>query len=46
MPDWSNCEFMLPTRRPVFDLVLRLIFPELQVTSGQLYCSDVMILLF
>ena len=39
-PNWSNCEF---TRRPVFSLVLRVIFPEL-LTSGQLHYSDVMIL--
>jgi hypothetical protein len=42
-PDWSNCEFILATRRPVFSLVLRVIFPEL-LTSGQLYYSDVMII--
>jgi hypothetical protein len=42
-PDWSNCEFILATRRPVVSLVLRVIFPEL-LTSGQLYYSDVMIL--
>ena len=42
-PDCSNCEFILATRRPVFTLVLPVIFPEL-LTSGQLYYSDVMIL--
>jgi hypothetical protein len=38
-----HCECILATRRPVFSLVLRVIFPEL-LTSGQLYYSDVMIL--
>ena len=41
--EFRCCEFMLATRRPVFSLVLRVIFPEL-VTSGQLYYLDVMIL--
>jgi hypothetical protein len=36
-------EFILATRRPVFSLVLRVIFPE-WLSSGQLYYSDVMIL--
>ena len=33
-------EFILATRRPVFSLVLCVIFPEL-LTSGQLYYSDI-----